>query len=486
MIKHLVKYRSLALFVASVTLIFCCQHAQLPEQIAKKDAKEVRPVHVDLDKIIRKGKITALTDNSSSSYFIYKGQPMGYEYELLELFAEHLGVELEIVIVDDLDEIFNELNSGRGDIIAANMTVTKERSELVSFAEHHLLTRQVLVQRYPDHWSNIPPGMLESTIIRNPIDLIDREVHVRKNSSFYSRLQSLSDEIGGEINVVQVPGDYETEQLIHMVANGQIMYTIADENVAMINRTYYSNIDIKTPISFPQKIAWAVRKNSPDLLSTMNMWIKSMQNNVDYIAIYDKYYRSPKAQRDRAKSEFSSIAGGQISKYDNLIQAHSEVLDWDWRLLASQICQESRFDPKAESWSGAQGLMQLLPETAERFGVVDISSPDENMRAGTLYLSWLDGFWSNRIINETERVKFVLASYNVGLGHVIDARNLAVKYKSDPNTWEGNVDHYLLMKSRAKFYNDTTVRHGYCRGEEPYNYVKEILTRYEHYKNVIS
>jgi len=486
MIMQLVKYRSLALFVSVVVLIFCCQHARQPEPTAIVSAKKTRPVHIDLDKLISKGKITALIDNSSTSYFIYKGQPMGYEYELLELFAEHLGVELDVVMVDDLDEIFNELNIGRGDVIAANLTVTKERAKSVSFAEHHLITRQVLVQRYPDHWINIPPDTLENSLIRNPIDLIGKEVHVRKNSSFYTRLHSLSDEIGGRINVVEVPGDYETEQLVKMVANGHIMYTIADENVAKINKTYYSNIDIKTPISFPQKIAWAVRRNSPDLLSAMNMWIKSMRNNVDYIAIYNKYYRSPKAQRHRAKSEFSSIAGGQISKFDNLIQAHSEVLNWDWRLLASQVCQESRFNPQAESWSGAQGLMQLMPSTAQRFGVVDISNPNENMRAGTLYLSWLDGFWSDRIMNETERVKFVLASYNVGLGHVIDARNLAVKYRSDPNTWEGNVDHYLLMKSRAKYYNDTTVRHGYCRGEEPYNYVKEILTRYEHYKNVIS
>ncbi|MFH1321309.1 MAG: transporter substrate-binding domain-containing protein [Bacteroidota bacterium] len=442
-------------------------------------------IKTDLEQIKERGKLIALTDNSSTSYFIYKGQPMGYEYDLLRLFAKHIGVDLEIIVVKNMDDIIELLNNGKGDVIAANLTVTQERAKEINFTEHNILTRQMLVQRKPDGWEKMKYyDEIDKKLVRNQIDLIGKEIFVRKNSSFYSRLKNLSDEIGGEISIIEAPGDYETEYLIKLVANGEIEYTIADENVALVNQTYYPNIDAKTAISFPQKIAWAVNKESPELLKEINEWIRSIRNKNKYIAMYNKYFKNHKVQKQRIESGYFSQLGGNISRYDHIIKVYCKELDWDWRLVASLIYQESRFDPKAESWAGAFGLMQLMPETANNYGVDSLSTDAQNVYAGTKYLCWLDDYWDEMIMDKDERVKFVLASYNVGPGHVIDARNLAIKYNKNPNVWDDNVAFFILQKSREKYYNDEVVKHGYCRGEEPYKYVKEILDRYQHYKNV--
>jgi len=296
---------------------------------------------------------------------------------------------------------------------------------------------------------------------------------------------NLSEEIGGGIDIVTVPGDVETEELIRMVSEGEIDYTVADENVALLNRKYYKNIDVETAISFPQKIAWAVRKNSPELLQALNDWILKNRNNNDYITVYNKYFRSSRAQKKRLESPYSSIQGSQISEYDESIKTACAPLEWDWRLIASVIYQESKFDPQAESWTGASGLMQIMPDATEKLGVTNLFDPEENIKIGIGYLSRLDKYWSKKIPDDSERIKFVLASYNVGLGHIKDARRLAEKNGAQTSVWDDNVGHYLLQKSKPKYFNDPVVKHGYCRGSEPFNYVKKVLKIYDHYKNTI-
>lgn len=444
------------------------------------------PVDFDLKKIKERDTLIAIVDNSSTGYFIYKGQPMGYEYELLNLMAKELDVKLKLIVTRDIEEAFRKLNDGSGDIIARNLSITKSRKEQVSFTIPHYQAQQVLVQRKPSNWRKLKLHEIEEALIRNPIDLIGKEVYVRKGSSYFNRLQHLSEEVGGDIMVVEDFADIETEALIKKVALGEIDYTIADDDVAKVNKTYYPNIDIKTAISFPQQIAWAVRKNSPDLLQEVNEWITEMQKKTVYYVIYNKYFKNSKASYLRATSNYSSLNSQQnISPFDSFIKEGATKLNWDWRLLASQIFQESRFDPKAESWAGAAGLMQLLPETAAMYGVTDLFNPEESIKAGVDYLMWLDKLWEDKVTDHGERIKFVLASYNVGQGHVLDARRLAQKYGRDPQKWDGNVAYYMLKKSKPTFYLDPIVQSGYCRGEEPVNYVQEIINRYDQYRQLI-
>jgi membrane-bound lytic murein transglycosylase F len=479
----LITYLYYIVLLATVVLFSGCRNSSSEsfDQANSHLLEFERPVDFDLDKIKERGTLIAIIDNSSTGYFIYKGQPMGYEYELLNLLVKHLGVELKLIITSDIGEAFRKLNRGEGDIIAHNLAETKERKNIVSFTEYHNLERQVLIQRKPDNWQNMKIHEVEKTLIRNPIDLAGKEVYVRKSSSYLTRLKNLSDEIGNDIIIVEEFGDVDTETLIKKVAKGEIDFTVADENIAKVNATYYPNIDIKTPISFPQKIGWALRKNSDQLLPEINQWIQNLKKTTDYYVIYNKYFKSPKASLQRVRSSFSSLGGNNISPYDAIFIAGADKLKWDWRLLASMAYQESKFDPYAESWAGAVGIMQLLPETAKAHGAEDLYNPKESIMAGVSYLKWLDRFWSKRVPDEKERIKFILASYNVGQGHIIDARNLARKYKKDPAKWEV-VEDFLLKKSKAEYYNDPVVKLGYCRGEEPVNYVKEIMNRYQQYK----
>lgn len=452
----------------------------MEEQLAPVE----EPVEYDLEDIRKSGKLRAIVGNSSTSYFIYRGKPMGFEYELLEMFANDMGLELEVVIPDNMNDVIDQLNRGEGDIIAASLTITNERSEKVDFSSHLLTTRQVLVQRKPENWERMSMLQMNSKLIRNQIALIGETVSVRRNSSFYSRLHSLSDEIGGEILIETVPGQYDTEELIKQVADGIIDYTVADEQIAQLNATYYPNIDVKTPISFPQRIAWACRKNSPQLQKALNKWLEEKRRTSVFNYLKKKYFQSRTGFKQRSGSGYHSQYGGKMSVYDDVLKRQAKKIHWDWRLLASQVYQESRFDHNRVSWAGARGLMQMMPATASRFGIDSLASPEQNVRAGVAYIKWLDKFWAERVPDSTERVKFILASYNAGQGHVLDAYRLAGKYGNPQDQW-AYVELFLKEKSSRKYYTDPVVKHGYCRGYEPVRYVNEIIARYQQYQRLV-
>ena len=480
MIQKLVRY---FLFIFAIFGLTVCN--QPNEQTIQKGPVAAKPMNPVLKKIFREGKLVATTDYNSTNYFIYRGEPMGFQYELLKSFAEYLNVKLEVQILNDLDESFSCINSFDCDLIALGLTVTKERSKFVDFTEPFTQTRQMLIQKKPENWRSYPTWeSLEQSLLRNPLDLAGKTIHIQKNTSYLQRLKNLSDEIGADIIIVEHE-DATVEELITMVAEGEIEYTICDEHIALVNQKYNPDIDVKTAISFPQNIAWAVRKGSTGLLDTINSWLESYKKSKTYAFLYNKYFKNTRTV-NYARSDYFSPTGGKISPYDNLIKKYSSIIDWDWRLLASLIYQESRFYPDAKSWAGAFGLMQLMPHTAERFGVDSLSPPEDQIRAGVSFIKMLDQQLSPKIEDKDERTKFVLASYNAGIAHVYDARRLAEKYERNPNIWEHNVDYFLLNKSKPEYYNDSVVKYGYCRGDEPYNFVYDILDRYQHYKNMIN
>jgi membrane-bound lytic murein transglycosylase F len=441
-----------------------------------------RTDHGDLSQIMERGTLVVITDFNATDYFVYRGQPMGYQYELLQELADHLQIKLEVVVSNDLKESFNCLLDGKCDLIALNLTITKERKKFLEFTEPHSQTRQVLVQRKPEGWQKETVQQLERQLIRNQLELAGKTVYVQQNSAYASRLRNLSDEIGDSIHIIETPED--AEQLISLVAGGDLDYTVSDENVALVNQTYFKNIDISTAVSFPQNLAWAVNKEAVELKKEINEWLVGFKETARYRVIYNKYFQNQRTAT-MVQSDYFTISSGKISAWDDVIRKYSQEIGWDWRLVASLIYQESRFDPHARSWAGAYGLMQLMPATAARFGLKGISSPGEQIRAGTEFLKWLDDRFRDQIPDDQERIKFILASYNIGPGHILDAINLADKFGKDAKLWDGNVDEYLLKKSSPLFYRDPVVKYGYCRGSETVDYVTQVLERYEHYRNII-
>lgn len=469
---------SLLLIVGSCRQSGSSQVKDVPPNAKRKE----NVVNIDLPKIKERGYLTAIMENSSTGLFVYKGKTMGYEYELLKLFCNEHGIELRINIIQNIEEAFQKLNAGEGDILAYNLTVTKDRKERIAFTHYHKLQRQVLIQRKPKNWRKMKLHEIEERLIRNPVDLIGKEVVVRPHSAYYDRLANLSNEIGGDILIVPSGTHDETEELIQQVADSTIQYTVAEEDIALVNATYYRILDVKTPVSFSTQIAWGIRKNADELLAELNSWILRMRKRTDYYVIYDKYFRSSKSALRRSRSKYASFRDRAFSPYDSLIKEAAVELGWDWLLLAAQIYRESKFDDGVESWAGAIGLMQVMQATGEEYGVEDLYDPRQNIHAGTRHLKWLISQWSH-IEDEQERIKFVLASYNVGLGHLQDAVKLVEKYGGDTSKWD-DVSEFLMKKSHSQYYNDPVVEYGYCRGTEPVEYVRRILAIYLNYKEI--
>jgi membrane-bound lytic murein transglycosylase F len=468
--------RNLSLAVALLLIGVSCNPSQ------NQTFSSTPRVELDLDAIKKRGFINVLVDNNSISYFIYKGEPMGYEYELLQLLAQDLDVELRIKVTSGVEHAMDQLNRGEGDLLAFPLTVTKNRTEFVSFTKPQYNSFQVLVQRKPANWRKLSDEQINEKLIRNPVDLVGKKVSVIAGTSYAQRLENLSEEIGGDIDIVLDTLNAESESLIRKVALGEIDYTVSDHTIARVNASYYPNIDVSTVLSVAQHIAWATRKNSPLLLEATNNWLARVKRGPTFMVIYNRYFKSPRTSLMRMNSDYSSLGGNKLSPYDDLIREGAMKLGWDWRLLASVVYQESKFLPDDESWAGAQGLMQLMPATARRFGVEDVNDPVQNIKAGVKYMLSLNKYWAKSVKDPQERLKFVLASYNVGLSHVIDAKKLTAKYGKDATRWDGNVEAFLLKKSDPKYYRDPLAKTGYCKCEEPVNYVRSVLTRYDEYR----
>ena len=438
----------------------------------------------DLDAILAEGKIRAVTNVNQTSYFIYKGEPMGFHFELLKKFADHQDLELEIITSNDIDEALEYLQTGAADLVAIGLSVSADRKEMMRFTDPLIQATQVLVQRRPAGWNRMTEDEIAEKLVRNQLDLAEKTVYVQKGSSYAQRLYNLERESGMDIGVIEVP--YDAEELARQVARGEIEYTVCDDYMANIICSLYPELDLSTPVSFPLNISWSVRKDGTDgLVNELNRWIAGFKTTREYARLESKYFSGSRPASIAGSEYFATNGGGKVSPFDDIIKKCSETIGWDWRLVAALIYQESRFNPSVISPRGAYGLMQVMPATGEHFGLDVTHSVENNIRAGISYIRMLDDLFANWVSDPDERVKFILASYNAGHGHVIDAIKLAEKNGLDAGKWEDNVSLFLERKSDPVFYDDPVVRNGRLKqGVQVNAYVADILKRYEHYRNI--
>jgi membrane-bound lytic murein transglycosylase F len=470
--------KSLFLFVVLLTVTFYCWNNHHSSKNQKNPI-----IACDLDSIKKRGKLIAVTDFNSTNYFIYKGEPMGFNYELLKSFSDNIGIDLEIISENQPDKALRMLKSGEADLLAFNLMGNSSMQNDVMFTAPIGETRQVLVQHKPRNWRSLSKEELDKKLVRTQRGLEHKTIFVQSGSSHAEQLIALAQEIGDSINIIEVP--FDPEKLIQNVAKGEIEYTVCDENIAMVNASYYPDIDVSTPVSTAMNFTWGVRSNNSDvLISELNRWITAYKKTESYALVYAKYFKNARSSTI-VRSDFYALNTGKVSKYDDIIRQFSVRIKWDWRLLASLICQESRFNPAVESYTGAFGLMQIMPETGKNFGIDITASPEDNINAGIRYINWLHSIFDSKIPDEKERINFILASYNAGPGHILDAMKLAEKNGMNPQIWEGNVAVWLLKKSEPRYFRDSVVKNGYFKGKESVAFVSEILTRYEHYKNII-
>ncbi len=428
----------------------------------------------DFDSIRQRGELRVLTLYSSTSYFLYRGEEMGYEYERIKQFADHYGLKTSVVVADNIKHLTEMLQQGKGDIIAYEMPIIGDAKNEWLYCGAENITHQVLIQ----------PRKPKSEMVSDVVDLIGKDIYVEPGSKYEERLKNLNEELGGGIHIHHIAKDtVVTEELIEMVSAGEIPYTLADNNLAQLNRTYYPNIDIHLKVSFPQRASWAVRKDSPALAEAVNQWINESKAKPSYRSISRRYFELSKSLPNAAMLDISK---GKISIYDDLFKKYAQEIDWDWRILAAQAYNESRFDTLAVSWAGARGLMQLMPRTAQAFGVSpeEVTNPEKNLSAAVKSIQSLNKSLSS-ITDKEERLKFILAAYNGGLGHILDAMALARKYGKNPHVWDDNVCEYILLKSNPEYFNDEVCRFGYFKGRQTAAYVREVLRYYKIYQEKI-
>jgi len=414
----------------------------------------------DLASIKKHHQIRLITRNNASTYFLWKNQLMGFEYDLIKHFAKQQKVSLKVLVAQDFKQMMEWLEQGQGDIISAGLIKTAEREKFsVDFTDPYLFVRELIVQRKDE----------QAITLLN--ELHQRTFHVRKSSSYWNTLTVLQEKLSKldiQFTIKLVPESMETEEIIKHIVDGEYDLTLADSHITDIEKSWHSNLQTSLALTRKQGHRWIVRNNSKNLLAQLNKFIKKEYKQLYYNITYNKYFNN---SRMLFTPDNLAQNNGTISPYDKLIKHLSRQYNFDWRLISAQVNKESQFNPKAESWAGAKGLLQVMPRTAHEVGISDLKKPENGLRAGMKYMDWITKQLSSDLPTDV-RTWFTLAAYNAGLGHLKDARKLAAQQGLNPDLWFGHVEQAFLLLSKPKYHKKS--RYGYVRGIEPVTYIKKI------------
>jgi membrane-bound lytic murein transglycosylase F len=423
----------------------------------------------DLEGLRQRGRLRMITRNNAATYFLWRGELMGFEYELAKHFADEQNLRLEVVVAPSHDAMIPMLLEGRGDFVASYLAPTDERrAQGVEFTRPYHYASEVVVGRADEEPVEGLDGLAGRTFV------------VRESSAYWTHLTSMIESGALDAELVAAPADMETQEIIDAVADGRFDLTLADSHILAIEMTWRDDVDALYNMGDEQPHGWAVRPENPELLAAMNAYLRKAYRGLRYNISYAKYFENPRYVREEPDG---LIAPGQISPYDELVRAIAPDYDFDWRVIVAQMYRESRFDPDARSWMGAVGLMQVLPRTAREFGLEDLEDPAVNVEAGIRYLDWVRERFPKRL-DPDEQLWFALAGYNAGQGHVRDARRLAQRLGLDPDIWFDNVEQAMLKLEEPEYSKQA--RHGYVRGREPVQYVREIRDRFRAYSRLLA
>jgi membrane-bound lytic murein transglycosylase F len=424
----------------------------------------------DFDQLKQRGVLRMLTRNTSTTYFLYRGEQLGFEYELMNDFAKEQGLRLEVVVPQTREALLEYLREGLGDVVAAGMTITPERTEHFAFSTPYQAVNELVVVS------------AKNAAIKSLADLKGHTITVRKSSSYFESLSALKDTYGFEL--APASEELETEELLDAVGEGTLEATVADSPIFEVEASYNHKLRSLGPIGSPKPLGWMLRQDTPKLKAALDAFLKKNgSGSLLFNVLVNKYFKNAKQMSAAASSERSDVAG-RISQWDELVKKYARAFEFDWRLVLAQMFQESRFDPHAKSWVGAQGLMQVMPGTAKDLNVADVTIPEQGVLAGVKLLARYAKLFDSPQIKEKDRLRFALAAYNCGPGHIYDAQRLALDLKLDPNKWFKNVEQAMLLLSKPSYASKS--RYGYCRCTEPVNYVSEIQTRYDSYSSLVS
>lgn len=421
----------------------------------------------DLEAIQTDGYLTMITRDTASCYYHGPDGPTGFEYDLVKAFADYLGVQIKVLVLKDETEMIAALRMGKGDIIAAGFPFGEQAAKLLAMGPGYLEVQQMVV------------GRRGGPTITDTEDLADTTIWISANSAhleILKQLQTVYDSL-----TWQISREYDDETMLELVWNHNIPLTLVGSNVLKINHRFFPELKVHLGLDATRHLAWAMQPGSRHLQLAVAKWfaLPTTQNFVDdliehYFSHLDYFdYVDMVRYRQRITS--------RLPKFQDLFKAAAEKYHFDWQLIAAQAYQESHWDPKAKSFTGVRGIMMLTQETAREMGVTNRLSAKETIRAGTQYLARLHSQLDDDI-PEPDRTFMALAAYNMGLGHLQDARYLAYGLgKSD--TW-GSLRLVLPLLQQREYYQ--YLEHGYARGSEAVQYVDRIRTYHKVLKMTIA
>lgn len=416
-----------------------------------------------LERVQAEGVLRVITRNSPATYFQDRNGETGFEYELVKRFADDLGLELKIETADNLDELFASLSKPNGPVLAAAGLVESDgRQQHARFSLPYLeVTPQVIYRN----------GQQRPT---RPDDLLGKRILVLKGSSHAEQLAALKLQLP-ELTYEESAA-VEVVDLLRMVDEGQIDLTLVDSNELAMNQVYFSNVRVAFDLGDAQNLAWATAPGEDrSLLDEMNAFIERAHKNGSLQRLKDRYYGHVDVLGYVGAYTFAKHLQQRLPRYEKHFREAAQANQVDWRLLAAMGYQESLWQPTATSKTGVRGLMMLTLRTAQAMGVSDRLNPKQSIAGGAKYIVYVKDQLPESI-QEPDRTWFALAAYNVGGGHLEDARKLTEAEGLDPNKWL-DVQKILPRLAQKQWYSKT--RYGYARGGEPVHFVRNIRRYYD-------
>lgn len=416
-----------------------------------------------LDRVKSEGKLTIVTRNASTTYYEDPdGQLDGLEYELASLFAEHLGVELEVKEENNLKDIFTMVAKQDVDFAAAGLTITERRKNWVRFTPALQQVTPVVVYRL---------GYKKPERVA---DLIGHTVEVVANSSHAERLRELKQKYP-KLRWVE-NAKLESEELLDLVKNQLVDYVVVDSNELMINQHLYPELSAAFSLDKPEAVAWAFpHTKDTSLYDEASRFIEEIRSNGVLDQVLERHYSHVQQFDHVGTFTFLEHIQERLPQYEEAFKQAASDNDFDWMLLAAMGYQESHWNADAVSPTGVRGLMMLTRHTAKYLGVSDRKDPLESIEGGARYLRNLYDRLPESI-KDPDRMWMALASYNIGLGHLKDARHITQRRDGNEDKWV-EVKNNLPLLHKRKWYR--TTRHGYARGNEAVRYVENIRSYYE-------
>ena len=409
-----------------------------------------------LDRILKDNELVVVTRNAPTTYYEGRDGITGFEYELTQAFAEHLGVKTRYIIKDTASEVLALLENGEADIAAAGLTRTEGRDETFRFGTtYQVVTQQVVCRR-----NGKRPDRLE--------DLENIQLVIPADTSYEERLNYLKHDY--PFLKWRVDEQLNTENLLAEVWRKRIDCTIGDSNIVAINRRYYPELSVRFDISEPEILAWVLPKSAEGLQDAINDWFEEIESDSTLQKLIDKYYGFIEVFDYVDISAFKRRIKSRLPKYQGYFQQAAKHYKLDWPLLAAMSYQESHWNPRAKSPTGVRGIMMLTLPTAKEMNVKSRLNTEQSIWGGARYLSSMASRLPDSIL-EPDRSYMALAAYNVGFGHLMDGRELAKRLNKNPDSWSELAEVLPLLASK-QYYK--TLPHGYALGYEPVTYVQRI------------